>query len=192
MSIKTILNRCHAITHFVYGRARFVGKHIHVELRPRKGSHGQCGKCGERGPTYDTARDPRLFEFVPLWAYQVFLVYRMRRVDCPTCGVTTEQVPWADGKNHCCNVYRLFLARWARRLSWTEVSRIFGTNWGVVYRSVQWVVEYGLAHRTLDGVLAVGIDEIAVWAGHKYLTLVYQIDEGCRRLLWVYCSGKCA
>jgi len=109
----------------------------------------------------------------------------MRRIACPDCGITTEEVPWATGKHHCCNVYRLFLARWARRLSWTEVGRIFKTNWGVVYRSVQWVVEYGLVHRNLDGVQSIGIDEIAVWAGHKYLTLVYQIDEGTRRLLWV-------
>jgi transposase len=54
-----------------------------------------------------------------------------------------------------------------------------------VYRSVQWVVAYGLAHRTLGKVRAIGIDEIAVWAGHKYLTVVYQIDAGRRRLLWV-------
>jgi len=29
----------------------------------------------------------------------------------------------------------------------------------------------------------VGIDEIS-YGGHKYLTLVYQLDQGCRRLLW--------
>jgi transposase len=185
MFIKTILNRCHPITHFVYGLERFVGEQIHVEVRPRKGSQGRCDGCEKQGPTYDTARTPRLFEFVPLWGYAVFLAYRMRRINCLQCGITTERVPWADGKNHCCNVYRLFLARWARRLSWSEVGRIFGTSWGVVYRGVRWVVDYGLAHRCLDGVQAIGIDEIAVWKGHKYLTVVYQIDQDCRRLLWV-------
>ena len=30
----------------------------------------------------------------------------------------------------------------------------------------------------------IGIDEIAVFKGHRYLTLVYQIDCGKRRLLW--------
>src|SRR5205085_670281 len=52
-------------------------------------------------------------------------------------------------------------------------------------RSIQWVVAYGLAHRSLDGIRAIGVDEIAVWAGHKYLTVVYQIDQGARRLLWI-------
>ena len=186
MAIKTILNRCHPIKYFVYGAARFVGKQIHVVVRPRKGSLGHCGECGGRGPTYDTSQHPRLFEFVPLWGFAVFFVYSMRRIDCAKCGaVRTEKVPWADGKNRCCNVYRLFLARWARRVSWSEVALIFGTNWGVVNRAIRWVVEYGLAHRDLGGVTAIGVDEIAVWKGHKYLTVVYQIDQGRRRLLWV-------
>jgi transposase len=185
MSIKTILNRCHAIRYFVYGSARFVGNQMLVDIRPRNGSQGCCSSCGERGPTYDTAQTARLFEFVPLWGFAVFLVYHMRRIACATCGVRTEQVPWAEGKNRCCDVYRLFLARWARRLSWTEVAQIYGTTWGVVYRAVHWVVDYGLAHRSLDAVKAIGVDEIAVWAGHKYLTVVYQIDQGARRLLWV-------
>ena len=116
VEIRAILNRCHPIRPFVYGAARFVEEQIHVEVRPRKRSRGLCGGCGRRGPTYDTARESRLFEFVPVWGFAVFLVYAMRRIECAVCGVKTERVPWAEGKNQCCNVYRLFLARWARRL----------------------------------------------------------------------------
>jgi transposase len=32
---------------------------------------------------------------------------------------------------------------------------------------------------------AIGVDEIQYARGHKYLTLVYQIDLGMTRLLWV-------
>jgi hypothetical protein len=32
---------------------------------------------------------------------------------------------------------------------------------------------------------AIGVDEIQYAKGHKYLTLVYQIDQGITRLLWV-------
>jgi transposase len=148
-------------------------------------SRGICGECGRRGPTYDTAREPRLFQFVPVWGFAVFLAYAMRRVDCAVCGVKIERVPWAEGKNQCCNVYRLFLARWARRLPWSEVAVIFGTTWNVVWRSIRWVVDYGLAHRSLDHIRSIGVDEVSIWKGHKYLTVVYQIDEGTRRLLWV-------
>jgi hypothetical protein len=49
----------------------------------------------------------------------VFLLYTMRRVNCRRCGiVAVEEVPWGDGKRTLTKAYVLFLARWARRLSW--------------------------------------------------------------------------
>jgi hypothetical protein len=47
------------------------------------------------------------------------------------------------------------------------------------------VVAWGLEHRTLASLRAIGVDEIQYAKGHKYLTLVYQIDQGFTRLLWV-------
>src|SRR5690606_25743870 len=45
--------------------------------------------------------------------------------------------------------------------------------------------DYGLQDRCLSGLRAIGVDEIQWRKGHQYLTLVYQIDEGCRRLLYI-------
>lgn len=187
MQVKTILNRCHRFKSFVYGTIYFgdEGQAIHVAVKPRKGSRPVCSGCDRPGATYDTARAPRGFAFIPLWGFAVWLWYCMRRVDCNKCGVTVERVPWASGKERTCTVYQQFLAFWAKRLAWTEVARVFHTSWGVVYRAVRYVVTWGLEHRKLDGIKAIGFDELAVWAGHRYLTVAYQIDAGMRRLLWV-------
>ena len=66
-----------------------------------------------------------------------------------------------------------------------EVARVFHTSWNQVYRSVRSVVEYGLAHRDLDQISAIGVDEIQYGQGHNYLTLVYQLDGDNKRLLYV-------
>src|ERR1700726_2853896 len=47
------------------------------------------------------------------------------------------------------------------------------------------VVTFGLEHRVLGQIDAIGVDEIQYAKGHRYLTLVYQIDLGVTRLLWV-------
>src|SRR2546421_9403938 len=81
-----------------------------------------------------------------------------------------------------------FLSRWARRLSWRETARAFQTSWEAVYRSVEWFVQWGLAHRQLQGVKSIGVDEIHWGKGKRadnFLTVIYQIDSHCRRLLWV-------
>ena len=72
---------------------------------------------------------------------------------------------------------------WAKRLSWKGVAEAFGTTWQNVFRSVKHAVSWGLEHRSLEGVESIGVDEVQWQKGHKYLTLVYQIDDGSKRLL---------
>ena len=79
----------------------------------------------------------------------------------------------------------MFLADWAKVLSWQEVGRRFDVGWHRVFESVRFVVEWGLAHRDLSGVTAIGIDEVHFGKGQKYLTVVYQLCGDVRRLLFV-------
>jgi transposase len=91
----------------------------------------------------------------------------MRRVDCKASGVIVEAVPWADGKHQLTKAYMLFLARWARKLSGKETAQSFRTSWDQVCHAVEYVVEWGLQHRTLAPISAIGVDEIQFAKGHK-------------------------
>jgi transposase len=189
MQFKTILNRVYKLKSFVYGKVRFAAGAdeellIEVEVLPRKGSKPECSGCGRKGSVYDHS-GVRRFDFVPLWGLALILVYRMRRVDCSDCGVRVESVPWSDGKSPVTRPFALFLADWAKVLSWQETARRFRVNWRQVFESVRYVVEWGLAHRDLSGVTAIGIDEVHFGKGQKYLTVVYQLCGDVRRLLFV-------
>ncbi len=190
MQLKTILNRVEHFKSFVYGKARWADDTerptLEIEIEARRNGRPICSGCGRQRPGYDRLPE-RHFEYVPLWGIAVYFVYAMRRVNCPTCGVKVEQVPWCDGKNQLTTTYRWFLAGWAQRLSWKGVAEAFQTTWQNVCRSVEHAVSWGLAHRKLEGVESIGVDEIQYHRGHKYLTLVYQTDENRRRLLW---AGK--
>jgi len=188
MHLKTILNRVQNFKSFVYESVCWVDETgeptIEAQLRPRANSRAVCSGCGHRRPGYDTLPQRR-FEFIPMWGIKVFFVYAPRRVECPRCGVRVERMPWAAGKHRLTDAYAWFLAGWAKRLSWREVAQAFRTSWDHVFQAVEMAVTWGLAHRDLSGIEAIGVDEIAWQRGHRYLTLVYQIDVGCRRLLWV-------
>jgi transposase len=193
MQLKTLLNRVHPVKGFVYEKEEAVeddsapnGIRLEVELRARRGSRGICSCCGKPGAAYDRLPERR-FDFVPLWGIAVALVYALRRIDCRGCGVKVERVPWiaAGSKSPVTTALAVFLAGWARLLSWRQVSVMFSVSWEAVYRSVEQVVAYGLKQRDLSGIGAIGVDEVAYARGHKYLTLVYQLDSGCRRLLHV-------
>jgi transposase len=158
-----------------------------VTLEAHRGRRGRCSRCLRPAPGYDRLPE-RSWLFVPLWGIKTFFLYAARRVDCAEHGVVVEHIPWSEGKRPITLAMMGFLARWARHLSWRQTARSFQTSWEAVYRSIQWFVEWGLAHRQLEGVHSIGIDEIHWGKGKRadnFLTVIYQIDGHCRRLLWV-------
>lgn len=183
MRFLTLVNAVVQFKGFVFDKVFITDDNsLVLGLRPHKRSKPACSGCARKGAVYDHL-PPRFFEHVPIWNLRVDFEYTMRRVDCKHCGVKVERVPWADGKQRMTNDFRHFLSTWARRLTWSEVAICFRTSWNTVYRSVCATVEFGLKNRDLSGIKAIGVDEIHVRKGHNYMTLVYQIDEGKRRLL---------
>ena len=177
---------------FVYREVRLHGHKgkptsIEITMEPHRGIRGRCSACRRPAPGYDRLPE-RSWLFVPLWGIPTYFRYAPRRVACGEHGVVVEHIPWSEGKRAVTCAMMGYLARWARRMSWREVARTFHTSWEAVYRSVEWFVAWGLEHRDLRGVTAIGVDEIHWGRGKRadnFLTVIYQIDAECRRLLWV-------
>jgi transposase len=192
LTVKTLLRHVQDLAGFVVKSVRHRSSAtkplIEVELDAHPRIKRRCSCCGRAGRVHDKLPE-RQWHYVPLWNIPVELRYTPRRVVCPVYGApTVEAMPWNRGKSPYAEAYMIFLARWARRLSWKETARIFSASWDAVRRSVEWVVRWGVENRDLAGVTAVGIDELHHGRGKKslnFLTLVYQIDRGSRRLLWV-------
>lgn len=169
----------------MYGQSQSLS--IEITLEPHEGIRGRCSQCQRSTPGYDRL-PKRRWSFVPVWGIPTYFLYAPRRVECAEHGVVVEHIPWSEGKRPVTCAMMGFLARWARRLSWRETAQVFQTSWEAVYRSVEWFVQWGLAHRELRQIESIGVDEIH-W-GHglradNFLTVIYQIDAHCRRLLWV-------
>jgi transposase len=190
LKLKTLLNFKENYPGFVYQDIRLNAKNddqrIEVTVKARKGSKGICSGCGEKRPGYDRLAQ-REFIHVPIWGLIVVLLYCMRRVSCPICGIIVESVPWSDGKSPLTKGYSWFLSEWAKLLSMQEVARQFKSTWHHVFTAVSMAVAWGREHMDLSNITAIGIDEIH-WAKSSFMTLVYQIDNHCKRLLW--CGEK--
>lgn len=186
MQVKTILNSVEKHRFFVYEdfQLKQVGnrKQLEVTVRERRGSLAICSGCKKGTRGYDRLEERR-FQFVPLWGITVFLLYALRRVECVDCGIVVEEVPWALGKRPLTKSFAYFLADWAKHLSWKETAIRFHTSWEMVYRSVSYIVEWGRSRMDLSNITAIGVDEIH-WKKGKFMTLVYQINNGMKRLLW--------
>jgi transposase len=187
LSVKTILNHRENHPFFVYRDIRLIetssGPRIEVKVESRKGSKGICSGCGERCPGYDRLPE-REFIHVPLWGFIVIFLYCMRRLQCPVCGVVAETVPWSTGKSPLTTSYAWFLSEWAKLLSMQEVARQFKSSWHYVFSAVAMAVAWGRERMELSNITAIGVDEIHWSMKLGFMTLVYQIDNHCKRLLW--------
>jgi transposase len=186
LNVKTILNLKENNPYFVYRDVRLTetkGQRIEVKVESRKGSKGTCSGCGKRCAGYDRLPQ-REFIHVPLWGIAVIFLYCMRRLACPTCGVTAEAVPWSSGKSPLTVSYAWYLSEWAKLLSMQEVARQFKASWHNVLSAVAMAVAWGRERMDLSEISAIGVDEIHWSAKRGFMTLVYQIDNHCKRLLW--------
>jgi transposase len=152
-----------------------------IELAAKHRRRLPCSKCQRRSRVRDQLAQ-RAWRHAPLWGIAVVLVYAPWRVDCTTCGVHVEAIPWSAGKSPISVPLVVMLATWARLLAWEVVAVLFRVSWSTVRSAVQRAVEYGLARRDESEVYYLGIDEISRRRGHVYHTQVYDLVG--KRLLW--------
>lgn len=184
MQLKTIINRIEKHKGFIYSNDRFnESGEIEIDVLPDRHTNPKCSRCQCTAPLYGSL-PTRRYQFVPLWGIMVFFVYAARRINCKKCGVCIEYLPWAVGKRPLTQSFAWYLSEWAKVLSWSEVSQRFHVSWDAVFGSVEMAVKWGRERVSKERITAIGIDEIYVMKG-KFLTLVYQINDGIKRLLWV-------
>lgn len=158
----------------------FTKEGITVHVRPTT-RRTRCGCCGRPGPGYDAR--PRRWRHLDFAGMRVSFEYAIRRVDCPSCGPTTELVPWAPHASWFTYDFEHTVALLAQKLDKTTVRELMGIAWETVGKVVQRVVDRVGPTDLLDGLTRIGIDEISYRRHHHYLTIV--TDHVRRRVVWV-------
>ncbi|MEO7034085.1 MAG: ISL3 family transposase [Polyangiaceae bacterium] len=140
-----------------------------------------CGRCGARCSNgYD--QRARRWLHIDVIGLHVVLRYGIRRVDCASCGVTTELVPWAEPMSSFTRMFDELVAYFAQRTDKTTVSRTMGIAWRSVGNVIQRVVARLGPKNELDGLAHVGIDELSVRKHHQYITVV--TDHLTGNIVW--------
>ncbi|MFN8033726.1 MAG: transposase family protein [Mycobacterium sp.] len=92
MRVSTAFNRLLQIPGATVTEVTIGDRDVEVTLRPRARLL-RC-PCGKRiKAVYDRRR--RRWRHLDLACRRLWLVYDIRRLDCPDCGVITEELPWA-------------------------------------------------------------------------------------------------
>lgn len=142
----------------------------------------RCGSCCRQVAKVWDCRE-RSWRHLDFAGMQVQLRYRMRRVACERCGVTTELVPWAEPSSRFTRDFEDTVALLLQKSDKTTVCTLMGIAWESAGAIAQRVVARRGPADLLDGLTHIGIDEISYKKGHYYLTIV--TDHSQRRVVWV-------
>lgn len=179
MRVNTLLRVLLGLKHTRVIGFRFTESSLVVAVKPAKRS-SFCSGCGRRAPRYDRRR--REWRHLDAWGLVVELEYELWRVDCASCGVTTEMVPWADAGSGFTRAFEDVVAFLAQRADKTTVSTLMRVAWKTVGRIVERVVRRLGTQDRLADLKNIGIDELSYRRHHEYLTIVTDHDSG--RVVW--------
>jgi transposase len=148
---------------------------VEVTLRPRaRLLRCPCGK--QIRAAYDRRR--RRWRHLDLGRHRLWLVYEIRRLDCPDCGIRTEELPWArPGARHTRDFEDMVL--WlAQRTDRSAVSTLMRCAWETVTAIINRGVAELLDARRLQTLYRIGVDEICYRHPHHYLTVIGDHHSG--------------
>ena len=143
----------------------------------------RCGCCGQRVRRTKGRTRLRFWRDLKIRHLPLVIAYTPRRIVCPNCGVRVERIPWANRWSRVTQSLVVAVAKLSRRTDLTTVARQFAIGWKTVAGILRQVVQWGLARRRKKPLRIIGIDEVSRKKGHRYLTVVYDLQRG--QLVWV-------
>lgn len=142
---------------------------------------GQCPTCGCEAPKHDHRE--RVWRDLDLCGDQLFIHGIVPRIDCPEHGVTTVAIPWAEGRADMTKRFESLVIALLLEMSTAAVARRLAIGWDAVDAIMSRAARRGRERRVARIVRYLGIDEKSIKKGHKYFTIVSDLDRG--EVLWI-------
>lgn len=178
-----------ATTSFLYHTLVLVGyRHVrteylggavyqHVELQEAK---RLCRGCGARWHELilDGAFE-RTFHALPIGRRRQFVVLHGHEQTCGKCGKTLrEPISFADGKRRYIKAFARYVVDLCKIATIKHVAGLLGVGWDLVKEVYKESLKKRLKKRKLHKVRYIGVDEFAVQKGHRYMTVVLDLETG--------------
>jgi transposase len=162
----------------------FDGAALIVRCRPSARERSRCGVCGRRAPGYDQGSGDREWRALAFGSTQVFVRAIACRVACPEHGVVTSRVPWARHDARHTRGFEEQIGWLAWEVSKSAICQLMRTGWRTVGAICERVLADGQARfgDRLDGLTRIGIDELSIRTGQRFVTVVVCHQTG--RLVW--------
>ncbi len=146
-----------------------------IRQEPQTGRGSACGSVDvlARGPV------ERRFRSLPIGCHTTSLVLPVPRVECRACRVVRQvDVAFADPRRSYTKAFERYVLELSRRMTIRDVAAHLNVGWDLAKDIQQRDLSRRYARPKLKHLRHIAIDEIAVAKGHRYMTLVMDLESG--------------
>jgi transposase len=138
----------------------------------------RCPACGAREVS-SRGHVERRFRSLPIGSRATAVVLPIPRVECRDCGVTRQvKVPFADPRRSYTKSFERYVLELSRSMTIRDVAHHLNAGWDLIKDIQKRDLSRRYAKPKLKHLRYIAIDEIAVAKGHRYLTVVMDLESG--------------
>jgi transposase len=155
---------------------------VHVHLAHDAEEQWACPECGLSCSLYDHQTERR-WRHLDTCQFRTILHAEPPRSNCPEHGPRAVKLPWAEPGSRFTALFERLAIDWMQAASQQAVADRLGLSWDEIHGIQERAVRRGLDRRKAEPVTRLGVDEKSFTRGHRYFTLVNDLDRG--RVLFV-------
>src|SRR3954451_3757218 len=138
----------------------------------------RCSACGSNR-VRSRGQVERRFRTVPIGHRATLVVLPIPRVECLACGVVRQvKVPFADPRRSYTKAFERYALELGRRMTIRDVAVHLDVSWDLIKDLQKRDLARRFAKPKLKHLRHLAIDEISIAKGHRYLTVVMDLDSG--------------
>lgn len=150
--------------------------HVEVFVGHPAGQRFSCPECGRELGVYDHQAE-RVWRHLDSCQFLTYLHARPPRVSCPEHGVRQVALPWAQAGSRFTHLFEALAIDVLLAANVKKAAAILRITWDEAWHLMERAVLRGRAAKNDDVPRQIGIDEKAIAKGHRYMTLVCDLEE---------------
>jgi transposase len=173
----SFLYHAFGIRGFQYVRTQYQDGQVILTIRQQPETC-RCSACGSP-QVISRGHVERRFRSLPIGSRATFIDFSIPRVECQACGLVRQvEVPFADARRSYTKSFERYALELSKRMTIRDVAAHLGVGWDVIKDIQKRDLSRRFAKPKLKHLRAIAIDEIAVAKGHRYLTVVMDLESG--------------
>jgi transposase len=138
----------------------------------------RCPQCGSRDLIHH-GHEPRVFKAVPIGNKPVRIVLPIPRVECRHCKIVRQvTLPFADPRRRYTRAFERYALELSRLMTIQDVAQHLGVSWDTIKDIQKRDLQQRFKKPRLGKLKQIAIDEISIGHGHRYLTVVLNLESG--------------